>query len=1343
MAKTDNIEFLNKFLNKSPYPFAQIENSKIIFANPAARRILGIKKGGKLSGEINKSAAEAAKSGKQADVEFNKGKKTYLLSLKALKKKGTINLYSTDITSFKKTGEVLYSAVKKLRKTEDQLQTANKKLFNAGMKYRTLFEKSRDAIMTLDPANQRFTSGNPASVEIFKAGTESSFTSMTPWQLSPEVQPDGRKSSVKAKEMIKKAMEEGSSFFEWTHKTLSGKEFPATVLLSRMETDEEVFILATVRDITKQKQDRDAIQKRLSYEHLLFEISSKSISEEKLNSFLKSSLASMGRTIDVSRAHIFKYNENAQTVSNIFEWCSKDFSSLKKNMQNIPCSIYSWGIEVLKGSRYICFSDACHIPSEKERKLLLKEGVLSIFIAPLFVRGEFFGFIGFEECSKIRDWQKDDIDFLLAISRIISSVIEHHHAEDELRKTNAILDSVVENIPKMMLFLKDAEELRFIRFNKAGEELLGISRSELYGKNDHDFFPKEQADFFTKKDREVLKGKKVIDIPEEPIMTRDGGERILHTIKVPILNEKGKAEYLLGISDDITERKRAEEEILRLKQQIEFILGATRTGLDIVDAEFNIVYMDPEWAKIYNGDPAGKKCYKYFMGRNKVCPGCGVKKALETKKPVVTEKRMLKEGNRCVQITSIPFQDKNGERLIAEVNVDITERKKMEEELKQREKYNRSIIEVLPDIIIRTNKEGEYLDVITPAEEKPARSKKTIIGKKINEVLPAPEAALVMKAIQKSIDEDCMQVVEYKLTVPAGNLWFEARIISFEDNDVFALIRDITNKKKAQAELAESELRYRTLADSGHALIWTSGTDRKRNYFNKPWLEFTGRTLDQELGDGWTEGVHPEDLTGFLQAYAKAFDRREPYSIEYRLRHVSGQYRWILDDGTPRFNIKGGFIGYIGHCLDITERKRSEEYVEKQAMLNSIVAGISSNFINVTAENIDEKLELMLKNCGEFFSVDRAYLITVSPDGRKMTNTHEWCREGIETQKDIVQGFPTETLPWFMDNINSEGYVSIEDVDELSEEASAEKKEFKRQNIKSVLCVPVRNSNDRLTGLMGLDAVRSKKKWEKGPVSLLKVLANIASDAQENVKIENQMAQAQKMETVGRLAGWISRDYSKIISSIIKDTELVLKEAKASGKEDRDIKKIFKAANKLADMTEQLNTFTETQPDLPEKIDINKEIKNTLKIILSLIGDNISVDWKPGKDRMTVKMDSEQLKQVLMNLAVNARDAIAEKGKIRIETSAMDIDDDFARKYNIQPGKYAKIIFRDDGKGMDQEIITHIFEPGFSGKEHVWGTGLGLSTVYSIVKKSGGFIEVLSQPGEGANFEIHLPVFGK
>jgi PAS domain S-box-containing protein len=148
----------------------------------------------------------------------------------------------------------------------------------------------------------------------------------------------------------------------------------------------------------------------------------------------------------------------------------------------------------------------------------------------------------------------------------------------------------------------------------------------------------------------------------------------------------------------------------------------------------------------------------------------------------------------------------------------------------------------------------------------------------------------------------------------------------------------IAEQEKVTEALQEKEVQYRNLADCGLALIWATGTDKLCSYFNEPWLKFTGRTLEHELGNGWTEGIHPMDFDRCLQTFTTAFDRRETFNIEYRLRHVCGEYRWILDKATPNYNVNGDFIGYIGNCFDITELKQAEAEIKlKNERLNELV----------------------------------------------------------------------------------------------------------------------------------------------------------------------------------------------------------------------------------------------------------------------------------------------------------------------------------------------------------------------------------------------------------------------
>jgi PAS domain S-box-containing protein len=258
---------------------------------------------------------------------------------------------------------------------------------------------------------------------------------------------------------------------------------------------------------------------------------------------------------------------------------------------------------------------------------------------------------------------------------VVEDITERKKTEDELKQYQLMVESAQDAI-----FFKDLKS-RYIVANKKTLEAFGLSGEKVIGKNDYEIMPdKEEAKKNIDDDNIVFKTGKPKEIIKQMTGT-DGKHRWFQALKVPHFDDKGNIIGLIGIARDITKRKRNEDELKILKQQTEFILGVTKTGLDIIDSQFNIRYIDPEWQKVY-GDPTGKKCYEYFMDRSQVCPGCGIPKSLQTKSITVSEEILVKENNRPIQVTTIPFQNEKGEWLVAEVNVDISERKKAEEVLR-------------------------------------------------------------------------------------------------------------------------------------------------------------------------------------------------------------------------------------------------------------------------------------------------------------------------------------------------------------------------------------------------------------------------------------------------------------------------------------------------------------------------------------------------------------------------------------------------------------------------------------------------------------------------------------
>jgi len=500
--------------------------------------------------------------------------------------------------------------------------------------------------------------------------------------------------------------------------------------------------------------------------------------------------------------------------------------------------------------------------------------------------------------------------------------------------------------------------------------------------------------------------------------------------------------------------------------------------------------------------------------------------------------------------------------------------------------------------------------------------------------------------------------------------------------------------------------------------------------------EYSKEELEGKIS--WLTFIGTEDLDRMLSRHESRLKNPAgtPNNYEFHFVNRSGRDFQILLTANLINNGEKSIVSLI----DISEHKQREKLIEYRLALEELIGEISRKFINTSSEKLNHVIMDTLEKTGSFVDVDRSYIFLLSEDERTMSNTHEWCAPGVSPQKDILQNLPLTEFEWLLSVLRKDKNINVPSLDELPPGAKPEKQLLEVQDIQSLAIVPL-NYAGTLKGYFGFDSTRKKVLWNLEDFSLLRTIGDIIIKGIMQQKLERKIIQSQKMEAIGRLAGSIAHDFNNILTAIKGHSQLLLY-SKNIKQEDRElIDTITKASESGAQLTNRLLAVSRDQKTVPVEIHLNTAIHNSGKLFERLISDRIEISTRLEAKKDSIKAEPSQLHQIVMNLVMNSADAIADGGRIQINTQNIQLyKHSLLRQGGITPGTYILFQVIDTGHGMDDRTIEKALEPFFTTKETGKGNGLGLPTVYAIVEQYKGYMNIFSSVNQGTRIDIYLPL---
>jgi PAS domain S-box-containing protein len=583
----------------------------------------------------------------------------------------------------------------------------------------------------------------------------------------------------------------------------------------------------------------------------------------------------------------------------------------------------------------------------------------------------------------------------------------------------------------------------------------------------------------------------------------------------------------------------------------------------------------------------------------------------------------------------------------------------------------------------------------------------------VNRIHPEDRERTVQHFLSALAGKDKDYSAEYRIVRPCDGetRWIRviAEIERADDGRALRLIGahiDVTDQMLAQETLRESEERFRLIADSAPVPIWVTKLDRTRSFANQAYLDFLDLPFEQAIVFDWRKALHPDDLPRILQEQMSGEASLKPFVLEARYRDAAGEWRWLRSESQPRWDPTGKHIGFIGVAHDITAAKEAE--IELRRLNETLERRIRDRTAQL--ESNEAQMRSILETSNQYQGL-------LNGEGN-LLYANKTALAGIDSDGSGVIGALFWETPWFTGTAGMPEAVH-----------DAFNQVLKGQEVRRdmTLCLPIGDRDFEFA---------MRPLYDRHGAVTGAVLE--AVDITERRQGEEALRQSQKMEAVGQLTGGVAHDFNNLLTIIRSATDFLRRRELPEERRRRYVDAISETVERASKLTAQLLAFARRQPLKPQVFNVGTQVENVAELVRPVVGGRIQIEVEIGDFNAFTIADIAQFETALINLAINARDAMDGEGKLKIAVSKAGTIPPL-RAQPARSGNFIAVSITDTGTGIAAKNLEAIFEPFFTTKEVGKGTGLGLSQAFGFAKQSGGDIAVSSILGHGATFTIYLP----